>query len=292
MNKSVVALALAASVVVAGAAFAEVELKPQKHGQCWTEEQLFEKNVENAGGGKGTLLGKFSFRREQALEEDAIKEIGWMTLKTGCYIGEHKHKDNEDAYLIISGRGLFTDGKGNAWVVGPGDMTIARPGQAHSLVNIYKEDLVFLDIIAKNHAANLESFAKKEYKQCFKLSELFSKDVEKAGKTGVGTLYGKFAFRREAATDDEAIKEIGRMTLKKGASIGLHGHVDNDDTYIIISGKGVFIGSDGKEIEVGPMSVTMAGPGEKHALRNDSDEDLVFIDLIAKNHAHPAAVKK
>lgn len=215
-----------------------------------------------------------------------------MTLKTGCYIGEHKHKDNEDAYLIISGKGLFTDGKGNAWVVGPGDMTIARPGQAHSLVNIYKEDLVFLDIIAKNHAANLESFAKKEYKQCFKLSELFSKDVEKAGKTGVGTLYGKFAFRREAATDDEAIKEIGRMTLKKGASIGLHGHVDNDDTYIIISGKGVFTGSDGKEIEVGPMSVTMAGPGEKHALRNDSDEDLVFIDLIAKNHAHPAAVKK
>ncbi|MBQ8089348.1 MAG: cupin domain-containing protein, partial [Pyramidobacter sp.] len=89
-----------------------------------------------------------------------------------------------------------------------------------------------------------------------------------------------------------AIKEIGRMTLKKGASIGLHGHVDNDDTYIIISGKGVFTGSDGKEIEVGPMSVTMAGPGEKHALRNDSDEDLVFIDLIAKNHAHPAAVKK
>ena len=72
----------------------------------------------------------------------------------------------------------------------------------------------------------------------------------------------------------------------------MHGHVDNDDTYIIISGKGVFTGSDGKEIEVGPMSVTMAGPGEQHGLRNDGDADLVFIDLIAKNHAHPAAAKK
>ena len=286
MNKSVVALALAASVVVAGAAFAEVELKPQKHGQCWTEEQLFEKNVENAGGGKGTLLGKFSFRREQALEEDAIKEIGWMTLKTGCYIGEHKHKDNEDAYLIISGKGLFTDGKGNAWVVGPGDMTLARPGQAHGLANLYKEDLVFLDIIAKNNAANLEAIAQNPTGQCFQLKDLFDKNVEKAGAgKGTGVLYGKFAFRREQATDDQAIKEIGRMTLKKGASIGMHQHVDNDDTYIIIAGTGVFTGSDGKEIEVGPKSVTIAGPGESHALRNDNDQDLVFIDLIAKNHA-------
>jgi len=291
MNKVIAVVCLAA--LAAGTAFADVELKPQKHGQCYTDEQLFVKDVEGAGGGKGTLHGKFAFRREQALEDDAIKEIGWMTLKPGAYIGTHAHKDNEDAYLIISGKGVFTDGNGNAWVVGPGDMTIARPGQAHGLANLYKEDLVFLDIIAKNNAANLEAITKKaaESKQCFKLAELFDKNSEKAGKTGVGTLYGKFAFRREKATDDEAIKEIGRMTLKKGASIGLHPHVDNDDTYIIISGKGVFTGSDGKEIEVGPMSVTIAGPGESHALRNDSDQDLVFIDLIAKNHAHPAAKK-
>ena len=292
MYKSVVALALAASVVAAGAAIAEVELKPQKHGQCYTAEQLFTKDVEGAGGGQGILHGEFAFRREQALEDDAIKEIGWMTLKPGAYIGTHAHKDNEDAYLIISGKGVFTDGNGNAWVVGPGDMTIARPGQAHGLANLYKEDLVFLDIIAKNHAANLEAITKNPTPQYFPLAKLFDKNSEKAGKTGVGTLFGKFAFRREKATDDQAIKEIGRMTLKKGASIGLHPHVDNDDTYIIISGKGVFTGSDGKEIEVGPMSVTIAGPGESHALRNDSDQDLVFIDLIAKNHAHPAAVKK
>ncbi len=293
MNKSIVAFALAASVLVAGAAFAEVELKPQKHGQCYTAEQLFTKDVDGAGGGKGILHGEFAFRREQALEDDAIKEIGWMTLKPGAYIGTHAHKDNEDAYLIISGKGVFTDGNGNAWVVGPGDMTLARPGQAHGLANLYKEDLVFLDIIAKNAGANLEAITKKaaESKQCFKLGELFEKNSEKAGKTGVGTLFGKFAFRREKATDDEAIKEIGRMTLKPGTSIGVHGHVDNDDTYIIISGKGVFTGSDGKEIEVGPMAVTIAGPGESHGLRNDSDADLVFIDLIAKNHAHPAAKK-
>ena len=291
MNKSIVAFALAASVLVAGAAFAEVELKPQKHGQCYTAEQLFTKDVEGAGGGQGTLHGQFAFRREQALPEDAIKETGWMTLKPGAYIGLHKHADNEDAYLIISGKGVFTDGDGNAWVVGPGDMTLARPGQAHGLANLYKEDLVFLDIIAKNDKADIASMVKNPTPQCFTLGKLFEKNVEKAGG-GKGTLFGKFAFRREKATEDQAIKEIGRMTLKKGDAIGLHPHVDNEDTYIIIAGKGVFTGSDGKDIEVGPMAVTIAGPGEKHALRNDSDADLVFIDLIAKNNANPAAAQK
>lgn len=287
--KKFIAMVLFMSVcALCTAAFAEIELKPQKHGQCYTFEQLFSKDVENAGGGMGTLYGKFAFRREQALEDDAIKEIGWMTLKPGSYIGLHKHADNEDAYLIIKGTGVFTDGNGNARVVGPGDMTLARPGQAHGLANLYKEDLVFLDIIAKNHAANLEAIINNPTPQCFTLAELFDKNTEKAGG-GVGTLYGKFAFRREAATDDQAIKEIGLMTLKKGDAIGLHPHVDNDDTYIIISGTGVFTDSNGTETTVGPCAVTIAGPGEKHALRNDSDEDLIFIDLIAKNHAFKPA---
>ena len=134
----------------------------------------------------------------------------------------HTHKDNEDAYVIVSGHGVFTDGNGNAWVVGPGDITMARPGQAHGLANLYAEDLVFLDIIAKNAGANLEAITRNPTAQVFPADKLFEKNVEKAGKTGVGTLYGRFAFRREAATDDQAIKEIGLMTLKKGDSIGAH----------------------------------------------------------------------
>ena len=119
--------------------------------------------------------------------------------------------------------------------------------------------------------------------QCWTEDQLFALDKEGAGG-GMGTLHGRFAFRREQALPGDAIREIGLMTLKKGASIGLHSHADNDDTYIVIAGTGVFTGSDGKEIQVGPKSVTIAGPGESHALRNDNDQDLVFIDLIAKNH--------
>ena len=75
------------------------------------------------------------------------------------------------------------------------------------------------------------------------------------------------------------------MTLKPGDSIGLHKHEANEDTYIILAGTGTFTDGDGNEYIVGPESVTIAVAGESHALKNTGTEDLVFIDLIAQNHA-------
>ncbi len=267
--------------VMASSAFAE----PVKHEQCYTISELTELDKEDVAGGKGTLHGEFAFVRDNARDEDAIKEIGFMTLNHGAFIGLHEHKDNEDAYLILSGTGLFTDGSGNAWIVKPGDMTIARPGQWHGLANLYADELVFLDIIAKNPAADLEALKANPTPQYFPAEKLFDKNVEHAGGTGEGTLYGKFAFRREQATENQAIKEIGLMTLKPGDSIGLHKHDANEDTYIILSGTGTFTDGEGNEYIVGPQSVTIAVAGESHALKNTGTEDLVFIDLIAQNHA-------
>ena len=263
-------------------AFAELP----RSEQCWDLEELTALDKHDVAGGRGTLYGEFAFTRENAREDDAIKEIGFMTLKKGDFIGLHAHADNEDAYLILSGKGVFTDGEGNAWVVTEGDMTIARPGQAHGLANLYDEDLVFLDIIAKNGAADLDAIKANPTPQYFPAAKLFDKNVEHAGAgKGKGTLYGRFAFRREQATKDQAIKEIGLMTLKPGDSIGLHGHADNEDTYIILVGTGLFTDGKGEEYMVGPQTVTLAGPGQSHALENTGSEDLVFIDLIAQNHA-------
>ena len=251
-------------------------------GQCWDMEELTALDKHNVAGGQGTLYGEFSFTREQSGEDDAIKEIGFMTLKPGAYIGLHAHADNEDAYLILSGKGVFTDGEGNAYVVKAGDMTIARPGQSHGLANLYGEDLLFLDIIAKNSKADLDAVKATPTPQYFPAEKLFDRNTEHAGGTGKGTLYGKFAFRREQATQHQAIKEIGLMTLKPGASIGLHQHKDNEDTYIILAGQGLFTDSEGGEYMVGPNTVTLAGPGQAHALENTGNDDLVFIDLIAQ----------
>ena len=272
--------ALMLVLLVASTAFSE----PVKHAQCYTADELTILDKENVAGGKGTLHGEFAFIRDTALESDAIKEIGFMTLKQGDFIGTHEHADNEDAYLILSGTGIFTDGLGNAWIVKPGDMTIARPGQAHGLANLYKDDLVFLDIIAKNSGANLDEIKANPTPQFFPAEKLFEKDVEHAGGTGEGILYGKFAFRREQANDNQAIKEIGRLTLKPGDSIGLHQHADNEHAYMILSGEGLFNDGKGNEYIVGPQSVVLASNGEHHALKNTGKEDLIFIDLIAKNH--------
>lgn len=273
---------LAVSIILA---FGVTSVFASEREQCWDLEELTILNKQDVAGGRGTLYGEFAYTRDMASDDWAIKEIGFMTLKHGDFIGLHSHSDNEDAYLILSGKGVFTDGEGNSWVVKAGDMTIARPGQSHGLANLYDEDLVFLDIIAKNGAADLESLKANPTAQFFPEERLRKLNKEKAGGTGKGTLYGKFAFRREDATEDQAIKEIGLMTLRPGDSIGLHSHADNEDTYIILSGEGKFTDGEGGEYIVGPQSVTLAGPGQSHALENTGEENLVFIDLIAQNHA-------
>ena len=117
--------------------------------QVYKRGELTPWNREKAGGGVGPLLGDFSYTRNQTGAQDAFKEIGWLTLPKGAAIGLHKHINNEDVYIIISGKGLFTDSNGVEIEVGPGDITIARPGQSHALKNIGDEPLVFINVIAQ-----------------------------------------------------------------------------------------------------------------------------------------------
>lgn len=115
----------------------------------YTKEELISISKDGAAGGKGTLHGKFAFRREAAKKDETIKEIGWMTLQPGDSIGFHQHKNNEDTYIIVSGTGTFMNADGQSYPVKAGDVTIARKGQSHGLANTGKEPLVFIDVIAE-----------------------------------------------------------------------------------------------------------------------------------------------
>ena len=139
---------IASWMILAGTAFATAA-----DSQCFTRENLVTWDRENVAGGKGTLFGQFSFTRNQATKDQAIKEIGWMTLQPGSSIGLHKHDANEDAYIIISGEGIFTDSEGKETLVKAGDITIARAGQSHALRNDGTEPLRFLDVVAQNDGA-------------------------------------------------------------------------------------------------------------------------------------------
>lgn len=117
--------------------------------QLYRIEDLTRWNRDNVADGQGTLYGRFSHTRNDALDGWVIKEIGWMTLRPGASIGMHGHDGNEDAYIIVSGEGIFTDSEGSESRVKAGDVTIARKGDRHALRNSGNEDLIFLDIIAQ-----------------------------------------------------------------------------------------------------------------------------------------------
>ncbi|MGQ0286815.1 cupin domain-containing protein [Pasteurellaceae bacterium 22721_9_1] len=117
--------------------------------QLYKKAELATWDRENAGGGEGPLLGKFAYTRHDTGSQDAFQEVGWLTLPKGASIGKHKHNDNEDVYIIVSGKGLFVDSNGKESIVEAGDITIARPGQSHGLKNIGDDPLIFINTVAK-----------------------------------------------------------------------------------------------------------------------------------------------
>ena len=143
-------LAAALLCCAAFAAAADVDKTPvDRSVQLYRSQDLQTWNREKAGGGTGDLLGKFAYTRHQTAEQDAIKEIGWLTLPVGASIGLHRHDSNEDVYIIVSGKGVFTDGNGKETAVGARDVTVARPGQSHALKNTGNEPLVLINVIGQ-----------------------------------------------------------------------------------------------------------------------------------------------
>ena len=110
-----VALLLSTSI---SAQAAEQTTPTDRSIQVYKKADLVEWNREKAAGGQGPLLGSFAFTRHQTADQDAFKEIGWLTLPPGASIGQHKHTGNEDVYIIVSGKGLFTDSEGKQTEVG------------------------------------------------------------------------------------------------------------------------------------------------------------------------------
>lgn len=126
------------------------------------------------------------------------------------------------------------------------------------------------------------AFAADEFPQVYPKSGYIVKEREKLGGTGEGKVLCEYAFPRDKALPDQAIKEIAWLTLPPGASIGVHGHVKNEDAYIVISGQGVFIVADGTEIPVKAGDTTIARKGESHGIKNTGAEPMVILDVIAE----------
>ncbi|OAM26404.1 MULTISPECIES: cupin domain-containing protein [Eikenella] len=153
MKKLAVSL-IAATLLASAGAWAKDINEPSKEPvdrsvQVYRRADLQRWDRDQAAGGQGHLLGRFAYTRHQTNDQDAIREIGWMTLPPGASVGLHKHANNEDVYLIVEGRGTFVDSNGKETPVAAGDITIARPGQSHALKNTGHRPLRFINFIGQ-----------------------------------------------------------------------------------------------------------------------------------------------
>lgn len=84
---------------------------------------------------------EIEFARVLTRTRGAIRFMDLSVLAPGADIGLHTHaEDNEELYVVVSGRGLMTL-DGEEFEVGPGDVILNRPGGTHALRNTGEEAL-------------------------------------------------------------------------------------------------------------------------------------------------------
>jgi mannose-6-phosphate isomerase-like protein (cupin superfamily) len=77
------------------------------------------------------------------------------------------------------------------------------------------------------------------------------------------------------------VRLCAKLIIEPGFSIGLHEHIDEDEVFIVLKGKGLlFDGKEEKIVEEGEAILT--GNGESHSIKNIGDKDLEIIAFIAK----------
>ena len=79
----------------------------------------------------------------------------------------------------------------------------------------------------------------------------------------------------------DELNKILKGRLVKGASIGLHTHVDTSEIIFVLSGEGKMI-CDGKEEKLVKGDVHYCPKGSSHTLMNENDEDLEFFAVVPK----------
>jgi uncharacterized cupin superfamily protein len=69
----------------------------------------------------------------------------------------HSHAAQTEYYIVLSGSGAVTDGKGKVSPISAGDHFICHPGEAHLIANDSNADLEYL-VIADHHRADVSTY--------------------------------------------------------------------------------------------------------------------------------------
>ncbi|MDO8686300.1 MAG: cupin domain-containing protein [Clostridiales bacterium] len=102
-------------------------------------------------------------------------------------------------------------------------------------------------------------------------------DVKEKMRGGEGTVNIKHIFLKDEMRGK--VRLTGHIVLEPGSSIGLHEHVDEEELYYIIRGKGT-VTDNGVTTEVAVGDAVLTGGGASHTIINNSTEPLEFIAII------------
>lgn len=88
---------------------------------------------------------------------------------------------------------------------------------------------------------------------------------------------GTLKFRRILEKEFQShISFFDYTILPPGTTIGFHKHVDSEEVYFILKGKGM-MRVDNEEVEVSDGDVILNPSGSSHGLKNHSAQDLEIL---------------
>lgn len=103
------------------------------------------------------------------------------------------------------------------------------------------------------------------------------KQLNEQMRGGKGTVEITHIFKADEMKGKARL--MAKICINPGCSIGLHEHINEEEIFYVIKGKGI-VNDDGeiREVETGDGIIT--GGGAKHAVENRGEEPLELLAII------------
>ena len=241
-------------------------------------EAHFRPSSEKEGGASvpfARVLGK----------EDFDSDVRWVDLcivKPGAQIGVHEHLVDDEIYCILRGSAVMVS-SGQEKAVAPGDAVLLRCGGSHGLRNESGEEVhvLVIDVLAAPD---------KEGRSFWRSLANVPLETRRSSVGGVGRVRVGDIFSSDEL--GPAWDFIQSVVVPPGCSIGAHEHVDTEEIYYFLAGRGVVTLND-EQAAFGPDTVSLCPSGGRHGLVNESDQDFellaIQVPVAGNTIRHPAA---
>ena len=101
---------------------------------------------EEMRGGKGTVRIEHYWSKEELKGKTRL--CARLILEPGTSIGFHEHVDEEEVFIVLSGRGRIGEGDEET-VVNPGDTILTGDGGGHAVESVGTEPLELVAVIVQ-----------------------------------------------------------------------------------------------------------------------------------------------